>query len=143
MMAGVVDGLFDWLPDAEGSPTIPRKAGGPIAKSRGRSWEVSLVTFPMNPKATVTAVKQMPTDRELEAMLRMKPGFPIRDAKAAVSIFKKTLRDGGETHRARETRTSRPFSRRAERNPRAHPDPEEFTMNYPLKKGGFANARPQ
>jgi uncharacterized protein len=64
--------------------------------------EVSLVTFPMNPKAVVTAVKALPTERELEAMLRDEAGLSNRDARAAVAVMKKALRDGGET--AREPR---------------------------------------
>lgn len=33
-------------------------------------WEVSIVTFPANPSARVTAVKNSPTKRQLEHVLR-------------------------------------------------------------------------
>ncbi len=97
MKAGIVSGLsIGFQTQKESYDT--EKSGRAYRKiEKADLWEVSLVTFPMNPKATVTAVKQMPTDRELEAMLRDEAGLSNRDAKAAVSIFKKTLRDGGET----------------------------------------------
>jgi len=47
-------------------------------------WEVSLVTFPMNPKATIEAVKsQFSTPRLLERHLR-EVGVPIKTAKELV-----------------------------------------------------------
>jgi len=60
-------------------------------------YEVSLVTFPMNDQATVTMVKNDLTDREIESLLRDEAKLSNRDAKAAVSVFRKLLRDGGET----------------------------------------------
>lgn len=97
MKAGIVDGLsIGYRVTKESYDT--EKSGRAYRKiEKADLVEVSLVTFPMNPKATVTAVKTMPTDRELEAMLRDEAGLSNRDAKAAVSVFKKTLRDGGET----------------------------------------------
>lgn len=60
-------------------------------------WETSLVTFPMQPEATVTAVKGdslVPSDRELEEAYR-EGGLSQREAKIAVSITKKmVLREG-------------------------------------------------
>jgi HK97 family phage prohead protease len=43
-------------------------------------WEVSLVTFPMNPQAEVTGVKQLTTRTDLERILR-KEGVPGNFAK--------------------------------------------------------------
>lgn len=63
-------------------------------------YEVSLVTFPMNEKATVTAVKDLSDMssedwREIEASLRTK-GLSRADAVKAVSGFKDYFRrDGG------------------------------------------------
>ncbi len=96
MKAGVVDGLSIGFRTLKESYDTEKGGRGYRKIEKADLWEISLVTFPMNPKATVTAVKQMPTDRELEAMLRDEAGLSNRDAKAAVSVFKKTLRDGGE-----------------------------------------------
>lgn len=63
-------------------------------------YEISLVTFPMNEMATVTAVKELPDMssedwREVEAALRMK-GLSRTDAVKAISGFKDYFRrDGG------------------------------------------------
>jgi hypothetical protein len=58
--------------------------------------EVSIVTFPANPKARVTTVKAMTVDqwRELEGSLRDE-GLSHRDSKTAVSVFRKLQRDAG------------------------------------------------
>jgi hypothetical protein len=55
-------------------------------------WEVSIVTFPANPKARVGAVKSLTTEelRDLEAILRDE-GLSQRDAKTALSGFRKWL----------------------------------------------------
>ena len=55
--------------------------------------EVSLVTFPMNDQATVTAMKEL-NPRELEKSLRDE-GFSWASATKAVAIFQQRLRDGG------------------------------------------------
>ncbi len=60
-------------------------------------WEVSIVTFPANDKATISAVKAFTPEelRELEDALR-EGGLSRTDSKAAVSVFKKyALRDAG------------------------------------------------
>lgn len=60
--------------------------------------EVSLVSFPMNEAARVTAVKSLRPDdiREIEAALR-DAGFSQTERKRAVSVFKTWLhREGGE-----------------------------------------------
>ena len=97
MKAGVIDGLSIGFRTLKESYDTEKGGRGFRKIEKAELWEVSLVTFPMNEKATVTAVKTMPTDRELEAMLRDEAGLSNRDAKAALSVFKKTLRDGGET----------------------------------------------
>jgi len=65
--------------------------------------EVSIVTFPANPKARVTSVKTFTLDelRELEDSLRYE-GLSRADAKTAISVFRKLRRDAGvpgSTHR--------------------------------------------
>jgi HK97 family phage prohead protease len=58
-------------------------------------WEISLVTFPALPEAQVSGVKTF-NPRELEEALRDEARLSGRDAKAAVSIFRKhALRDAG------------------------------------------------
>lgn len=60
-------------------------------------WEISPVTFPALPEAQVTTVKTF-NPRELEEALRDEGRLSGRDAKAAVSIFRKhALRDAGAT----------------------------------------------
>lgn len=61
-------------------------------------FEVSLVTSPMLPEAQISTVKTglaLLSDRELEAMLRDEARLSNRDAKAAVAVFRKALRDEG------------------------------------------------
>lgn len=49
-------------------------------------WEVSLVTFPANPEATVTDVRGvMPTEREFEAWLMREAGLTSAAAKAVIA----------------------------------------------------------
>lgn len=68
-------------------------------------WEVSIVTFPANPKARVTTVKSLTLDtlRELEQFLRddlRDVGFSHTDAKRVVAALRKYLqRDAGEPER--------------------------------------------
>jgi hypothetical protein len=57
--------------------------------------EVSLVGFPMNPAAGITAVKNDFDPRELEDGLR-EAGLSRADAVKAVAIFRKRLRDAGD-----------------------------------------------
>ncbi|WP_066045617.1 MULTISPECIES: HK97 family phage prohead protease [Sphingomonadales] len=56
--------------------------------------EVSLVTFPMNQDATISGVKGDFDPRVMERALRDE-GLSDREAKIAVSVFKKSCRDGG------------------------------------------------
>lgn len=61
-------------------------------------WEVSIVTFPANDKATISGVKAFTPEelRELEDDLR-DGGLSRTDSKTAVSIFRKhVLRDAGK-----------------------------------------------
>lgn len=63
--------------------------------------EVSLVTFPANPKARVTGVKSDFNPREIEEALR-EAGLSRGDSVKAVAIFKSRLRDEGGTPRDEE-----------------------------------------
>ena len=60
--------------------------------------EISAVTFPMNPKARVQAVKSDRTIREWESFLRDEGGLSRNEAKAGAAALNKTLdqRDVGE-----------------------------------------------
>lgn len=60
--------------------------------------EISAVTFPMNPKARVQAVKSDRTIREWESFLRDEGGLSRNEAKAGAAALTKTLdqRDVGE-----------------------------------------------
>ena len=59
-------------------------------------WEVSIVTFPANPKARITGVKSFTPDqlRDFEDALR-DAGLSRRDSQRAVSVFKSHQRDAG------------------------------------------------
>lgn len=101
MKAGIVEGLSIGFKTMKESYDTEKGGRGYRKIEKADLWEVSLVTFPMNPKATVTAVKTMPSERELEAMLRDEARLSDRQAKAAVAIFKKSFRDGeAERHEA-------------------------------------------
>ena len=55
-------------------------------------WEVSLVTFPANPKALIDDVKSVKTIRDVEDKLR-DAGFSRTEAKALISACKSSQRD--------------------------------------------------
>ena len=55
-------------------------------------WEVSLVTFPANPKALIDDVKSIKTIRDVEDTLR-DAGFSRTEAKALISACKSAQRD--------------------------------------------------
>lgn len=57
-------------------------------------WEVSLVTFPMLPEATISSVKTL-NPRALEEALRRECNMSNAGAVKAVAIFKQHLRDEG------------------------------------------------
>lgn len=62
--------------------------------------EVSIVTFPMNEKATINRVKAgvMPTERQFEQFLMREAGFSAQDAKAIIANGYKSIsakRDAG------------------------------------------------
>lgn len=62
-------------------------------------WEVSIVTFPANDKATISSVKAFTPEqlRELEDALRDEGKLSRTDSKTAVSVFRKfALRDAGQ-----------------------------------------------
>lgn len=63
-------------------------------------WEISLVTFPANPRAGVTVVKELLQEleqakdiRELESFLRDSKDFSKNEAQRIISIIKASLRD--------------------------------------------------
>jgi len=66
-------------------------------------WEVSIVTFPANPKARISSVKALTSDerRELEDRLR-DAGLSRSDAKTAVAILTELQRDAGEPRGQRD-----------------------------------------
>lgn len=60
-------------------------------------WEISPVTFPMNPKARIQGVKGdivLPTRKEIEAALRNDGGFSHADSRKAAAVLKGLLRNG-------------------------------------------------
>lgn len=71
-------------------PTEPRRTLEDV-----ELLEVSLVTFPANDKARVTAVKSV-NARALEAALRSELKLSQADAVSAIALMKKHLREGGE-----------------------------------------------
>jgi HK97 family phage prohead protease len=59
-------------------------------------WEISPVTFPALPEAQIVGAKGDFDPAALERILRDEGRLSIRDAKAAISVFRKhALRDGG------------------------------------------------
>jgi HK97 family phage prohead protease len=63
-------------------------------------WEISPVTFPMLPEAQISGVKGDIDPKALERALRDE-GLSNRDAKAAISVFRKhALRDAGSPETA-------------------------------------------
>lgn len=89
LKSGVLDGLsIGFMVKESINGTKPNEPARKLTKID--LWEVSIVTFPANPKARVTGVKNMTPDelRELEAALRDE-GLSRTDAVRAVSGFKK------------------------------------------------------
>jgi HK97 family phage prohead protease len=72
------------------------KASGARRLKKIDLWEVSLVTIPALPEATITGVKGFEPE-EMERLLRDVARLSRRDAKAAVSVVRNMLqRDAGE-----------------------------------------------
>ena len=65
-------------------------------------WEVSLVTFPANPKASVDNVKSIQTVRDAEAVLR-DAGLSKSDAGAVLAACKSALQRDAEEAEAIQT----------------------------------------
>lgn len=87
MKAGLVDGLsvgFQVLKHAWRDDNIR------VIK-QADLWEISVVTFPMNAKARVTAKKNDMTERDVEKILR-DAGFSATEAKTIVASGFKTLK---------------------------------------------------
>ena len=92
MKDGVIDGLSIGFDIRPGGAQI-REDGVRLLKDL-KLWEVSLVTFPMNPSAQVSAVKSIPqftTIRECEVWLRDELGLSNSAAKEFVARFKQAL----------------------------------------------------
>jgi hypothetical protein len=100
IMAGLKEGVLDGLSIGfrVRKQTVGTKPGEPARTLTDIDLgEVSLVTFPANPKARVSTVKSLTADelRDLEAILRDE-GLSHKDCRRAVSAFKAyLLRDVG------------------------------------------------
>jgi HK97 family phage prohead protease len=88
MKAGAVDGLSVGFRIPKNGATFDDDTGKREI-TKAVLWEVSLVTFPANPKARMTSVKsaaeQITTKREFEKFLRDVGGFSVATAKAISS----------------------------------------------------------
>lgn len=101
MKAGALDGL------SIGFHTVRARrdaASGARTLLELDLWEISVVTFPMQPEARVSAVKagHMPSERELERWLSREAGFSRHQARALISGGYKALhsqRDAGADSR--------------------------------------------
>lgn len=81
MKAGAIDSMSIGYRTVEAMP----EAGGRVRKLvEVDLFEISLVTFPMNERATVTDVKSIRTEREFEAFLR-DAGYSRKEA-AAITL---------------------------------------------------------
>ena len=97
--AGAVDGLSIGYTVPKGGSDFDQEKGIRYLKEIDL-WEVSLVTFPANPRALVSGVKQAQTVRELEAALRDE-GFSWSDAKHICSLIDEhrlPLREEGDAN---------------------------------------------
>jgi Escherichia/Staphylococcus phage prohead protease len=103
MLDHTMDGLsigFDILP---GGSEIDEKGIRHLTKLK--LWEVSIVTFGMNPSALVSSVKALPqfnTIRECEAWLRDEAGFTNSVAKQFVARFRQVLVDARDEQAPRD-----------------------------------------
>jgi HK97 family phage prohead protease len=89
MKAGSLDGMsigYDILP---GGAKI--NESGIRELSALKLWEISPVTFGMNPKASITDVKSVETAREIEDLLRDAVGLSRSEAKKFAGAILKTL----------------------------------------------------
>lgn len=97
MMRGAVSGTSIGYKTRDHA--IDRASGARLLKNVDL-WEVSIVTFPMLPDAQAS-VKGAFDPNALERELRDEAKLSHREAKAAVSVFRKmVLRDGGRTEPA-------------------------------------------
>jgi HK97 family phage prohead protease len=90
MKAGAIDSMSIGFRTLESDYT----PGGVRQLKEVGLMEISLVTFPANEQATVTAVKDF-NPREMEKGLR-DAGFSRADAVKAVAVFRERLRDAGD-----------------------------------------------
>lgn len=100
--AGAIDGLSIGYKTMD-EEYVSTERGTIREIKRARVMETSLVTFPMNPEARVTDVKQLASPRDVEQILR-KSGVPNNFAKlvalhgfeGAMTRLNDDFRDGGE-----------------------------------------------
>jgi len=90
--AGAIGGLS--IGYVSKDATIDRATGARLLKTVDL-WEISPVTFPMLPEARIAGVKTFDPN-VLERALRDEAGLSHREAKAAISVFRQHLRDGGK-----------------------------------------------
>lgn len=90
--AGAIGGLS--IGYVSKDATIDRTTGARLLKTVDL-WEISPVTFPMLPEARIAGVKTFDPNA-LERALRDEAGLSHREAKAAISVFRQHLRDGGK-----------------------------------------------
>lgn len=95
MKSGILDGMsigYDVLPNGD-----EVTSAGIRKLKRLKLWEISVVTFGMNPLAKIdtvkTLVKQVTTVREFEGFLRDVGGFSLAQAKLLASGGWKALQD--------------------------------------------------
>lgn len=96
MREGAIEGLSIGYRAKEFSLSSSREDEWRRKLSEVELKEVSVVTFPMNEMAGITAVKksgEIPTEREFERWLVRDAGFSARDAKAIISRGYKSLQD--------------------------------------------------
>lgn len=102
MKSGILDGMsigYDVLPNGD-----EVTSAGIRKLKRLKLWEISVVTFGMNPLAKIDTVKalvkQVTTVREFEGFLRDVGGFSLAQAKLLASGGWKALQDARDVHPA-------------------------------------------
>ncbi len=68
MKARALDSLSIGFRVAKGGADFDKETGNRVLRKIDL-WEISVVTFPANPKAKIGAVKSLPSPRDLEAAL--------------------------------------------------------------------------
>jgi HK97 family phage prohead protease len=92
MQAGALDGLSIGFHTVKGR-TDPRS--GVRTLETIDLWEISIVTFPMQPEARISALKGgLPTERQFERWLTRDAGFSRRQARTVIGKGYRTLTGG-------------------------------------------------